>query len=124
VTYGLGIFLLNLLIGFLTPLADPDGGDGEDSGGPILPTNDGDEFKPFIPRLSEFKFWCALLSWNHITGSRSMLTCVAWGLGIVMNRYSCARALVIGLAMTFFSIFDIPVSLIHHSSSSIHDPSL
>ena len=52
VTYGLGIFLLNLFIGFLTPLEDADA-----DGGPLLPTTETDEFKPFIRRLPEFKFW-------------------------------------------------------------------
>jgi len=74
VTYGLGIFLLNLFIGFLTPLEDLD------SDGPILPSNEGDEFKPFVRRLPEFKFW-----------------------------YSCFRALLVALTMTFFNIFNVPV---------------
>lgn len=52
VTYGLGIFLLNLLIGFISPLEEDLEGNG-----PLLPTGDQDEFKPFIRRLPEFKFW-------------------------------------------------------------------
>lgn len=55
VSYGLGIYVLNLLIGFLSPLADPEMGGGSD--GPLLPTKGSDEFKPFIRRLPEFKFW-------------------------------------------------------------------
>ena len=54
VSYGLGIYLLNLLIGFLSPLVDPE---MEVSDGPLLPTKGSDEFKPFIRRLPEFKFW-------------------------------------------------------------------
>ena len=54
VSYGLGIYLLNLLIGFLSPLVDPE---MEPSDGPLLPTKGSDEFKPFIRRLPEFKFW-------------------------------------------------------------------
>ena len=54
VTYGLGIYLLNLLIGFLSPQVDPEGE------GPALPTKGSDEFKPFIRRLPEFKFWYGL----------------------------------------------------------------
>merc|ERR1719223_1638290 len=50
VSYGLGIFLLNLFIGFLTPL-DLE----EDHDGPMLPLDHRDEFKPFIRRLPEFK---------------------------------------------------------------------
>jgi hypothetical protein len=51
ITYALGIFLLNLFIGFLSPVSDVDGD------GPMLPVNTGDEFKPFVRRLPEFKFW-------------------------------------------------------------------
>lgn len=51
VTYGLGIFLLNNFIGFLSPQIDPDGA------GPLLPTSTGDNFKPFSRRVPEFKFW-------------------------------------------------------------------
>lgn len=54
VSYGLGIYLLNLLIGFLSPLADPQ---TDPSNGAVLPTKGSDEFKPFIRRLPEFKFW-------------------------------------------------------------------
>ena len=50
IAYGLGIFLLNNFIAFLTPLEDP-------SDGPSLPTNSEEEFKPFTRRLPEFKFW-------------------------------------------------------------------
>ncbi|KAJ1397690.1 Retrieval of early ER protein Rer1 [Sesbania bispinosa] len=50
VSYGLGIYLLNLLIGFLSPRVDPEIE-------PSLPTKGSDEFKPFIRRLPEFKFW-------------------------------------------------------------------
>ena len=54
VSYGLGIYLLNLLIGFLSPLVDPE---LDPSNAPMLPTKGSDEFKPFIRRLPEFKFW-------------------------------------------------------------------
>ncbi|MQL92504.1 hypothetical protein Taro_025129 [Colocasia esculenta] len=55
VSYGLGIYLLNLLIGFLSPKVDPELEVLND--GPALPTRGSDEFKPFIRRLPEFKFW-------------------------------------------------------------------
>ncbi|KAK8700083.1 hypothetical protein V6N13_018487 [Hibiscus sabdariffa] len=77
VSYGLGIYLLNLLIGFLSPLVDPE---LEGSDGPVLPTKGSDEFKPFIRRLPEFKFW-----------------------------YSMTKAFCIAFLMTFFSVFDVPV---------------
>lgn len=77
VTYGLGIYLLNLLIGFLSPLVDPE---LEQSDGPLLPTKGSDEFKPFIRRLPEFKFW-----------------------------YAITKAFCIAFIMTFFSLFDVPV---------------
>ena len=50
VTYGLGIYNLNLLLGFLTPQFDPE------TDGPELPTKS-EEFRPFVRRLPEFKFW-------------------------------------------------------------------
>eukprot|EP00761_Pharyngomonas_kirbyi_P011064 gb/GECH01011088.1/.p1 GENE.gb/GECH01011088.1/~~gb/GECH01011088.1/.p1 ORF type:complete len:192 (+),score=25.56 gb/GECH01011088.1/:1-576(+) len=83
VTYGLGIYILNLLIGFLSPQADPaefdpDLDDEEDYSLPTL-QNQGDEFKPFVRKLPEFKFWLGL-----------------------------TKALVIGLTMTCISVFDIP----------------
>lgn len=53
VTYGLGIYLLNQLIGFLSPQFDPEETDSDFS----LPTREGDEFRPFARRLPEFKFW-------------------------------------------------------------------
>lgn len=74
VTYGLGIYLLNLLIGFLSPQVDPE------SEGPSLPSKGSDEFKPFIRRLPEFKFW-----------------------------YAFTKAFCVAFVMTFFSIFDVPV---------------
>jgi Rer1 family len=52
VTYGLGIYNLNLLLGFITPQVDP-----ELEEGPELPTKLDQEFKPFVRRLPEFKFW-------------------------------------------------------------------
>ncbi|XP_072985696.1 protein RER1B-like [Typha latifolia] len=77
VTYGLGIYLINLLIGFLSPMVDPE---LEVSDGPALPTRGSDEFKPFIRRLPEFKFW-----------------------------YSITKAFCVAFMMTFFSVFDVPV---------------
>ncbi|GAV63996.1 Rer1 domain-containing protein [Cephalotus follicularis] len=75
ITYGLGIYMLNLLMGFLSPQVDPETHDG-----PTLPTRGSDEFRPFIRRLPEFKFW-----------------------------YSITKAFCIGFVMTFFSVFDVPV---------------
>lgn len=49
VTYALGIYMLNLLIGFLSPAVDPESEQG-------LPTLH-EEFRPFTRKLPEFKFW-------------------------------------------------------------------
>ncbi|KAJ0972263.1 hypothetical protein J5N97_020222 [Dioscorea zingiberensis] len=58
VSYGLGIYVLNLLIGFLSPIVDPE---LEVLEGAALPTRGSDEFKPFISAsLPEFKFWYAI----------------------------------------------------------------
>lgn len=81
VTYGLGIYLLNLLIGFISPQIDPEteeyvlpvrGGAG--------PQTDSGEFRPFLRQVPEFKAW--------ISGMRAML---------------------IAIGMTYFEIFDLPV---------------
>mmetsp|Transcript_7195 Transcript_7195/g.25344 ORF Transcript_7195/g.25344 Transcript_7195/m.25344 type:complete len:194 (-) Transcript_7195:422-1003(-) len=74
VTYGLGIFNLNLVIGFLSPQVDPD------SEEPGLPTKSEEEFRPFVRRLPEFKFW-----------------------------YGATKSFCVGFLMTFFSVFDVPV---------------
>merc|ERR1712137_1351659 len=85
VSYALGIYLLNLLIGFLAPKIDPetilaeiDDVSGEED--QVLPTKDDTEFKPFIRKLNEFKFWL-----------------------------STTKAFLIAITCTFFSFLDIPV---------------
>lgn len=52
----------------------------EDGAAGALPTKQDEEFRPFIRRLPEFKFW-----------------------------YSATRALTIGFFCTWFDIFNIPV---------------
>jgi len=82
VTYALAIYHLNLLLAFLTPKIDPamTDLDAEDEDGPELPTHQNEEFRPFIRRLPEFKFW-----------------------------YSATKATVIAFVCTFFDFFNIPV---------------
>jgi hypothetical protein len=77
VTYGLGIYNLNLLLGFITPAVDPE---SEEGAGPDLPTKSDQEFRPFVRRLPEFKFWWASL-----------------------------RSVAVGFALTFFPPADLPV---------------
>ncbi|ESR38886.1 protein RER1 [Citrus sinensis] len=77
VTYGLGIYILNLLIGFLSPSVDPE---LEALNTASLPTKGSDEFKPFVRRLPEFKFW-----------------------------YALTKAFVVAFFLTFFSVLDVPV---------------
>ncbi|KZF22758.1 RER1 protein [Xylona heveae TC161] len=83
VCYTVGIYLLNLFLAFLQPKFDPsiEQDEGmEDGAAGGLPTKQDEEFRPFIRRLPEFKFW-----------------------------YSATRALAIGFVCTWFEIFDIPV---------------
>ena len=84
VTYALAIYLLNLLIAFLSPKFDPGNDLGndilEEEEGPTLPTKSDEEFRPFIRRLPEFKFW-----------------------------YAVTKAFCISLMCSFFRIFDVPV---------------
>ena len=79
VAYVLGIFLLNQFILFLTPVVVDDLED-DDEDEPHLPTKSDEEFRPFMRRLPEFKFW-----------------------------YTTFKSLAISVFCTFFSIFDIPV---------------
>ena len=74
VTYGLGIYNLNLIIGFLSPQVDPE------TQGPTLPTKGNEEFKPFVRRLPEFKFWLAV-----------------------------TKGTITSFFMTFFAVFGVPV---------------
>jgi len=81
IAYVLGIFLLNQFILFLTPaVVDDLEADDEDEEGPRLPTKSDEEFRPFMRRLPEFKFW-----------------------------YSTFKATIISILCTCFDIFDIPV---------------
>jgi hypothetical protein len=57
VTYGLGIYLLNVFLAFITPLDENE----LDSSANLLPTSDSDEYRPFFRRLPEFKFWYACI---------------------------------------------------------------
>lgn len=63
ITYALGIYLLNLFLAFLQPkwdepsLLDLDGQEALDGDLPPLPSRNDEEFRPFIRRLPEFKFW-------------------------------------------------------------------
>ncbi|KAI3440735.1 ANK_REP_REGION domain-containing protein [Psidium guajava] len=51
------IYMLNLLIGFLSPQVDPELQELVDGGDPSLPTRGSDEFRPFVCRLPEFNCW-------------------------------------------------------------------
>jgi Rer1 family len=82
VAYSLGIYLLNLFLAFISPKFDPsiEQDEGmEDGTAGELPTKE-EEFRPFVRRLPEFKFW-----------------------------YSATKAVVIGFVCSFFKVFDLPV---------------
>ncbi|KAI3431483.1 hypothetical protein D9Q98_004534 [Chlorella vulgaris] len=74
VTYALGIYILNLLLGFLSPQVNPE------LEGPTLPSKSDEEFRPFVRRLPEFKFW-----------------------------WSSLKAVLLGFTATFMPMFDVPV---------------
>ncbi|KAK4472168.1 hypothetical protein MN116_000466, partial [Schistosoma mekongi] len=75
VTYVMGIFLLNRLIDFLSPKIVPESSTDE-----VLPTKSSEEFRPFLRRLPELKFW-----------------------------NSCTICLFISIICTYWSFLDIPV---------------
>lgn len=78
VTYALGIYMLSLLIGFLSPLDDPDADSTADL--PVTTSKNDDEFRPFVRKLPEFKFW-----------------------------YQLTKAVAFAFAATFVPFLDIPV---------------
>ncbi|KAI9362825.1 retrieval of early ER protein Rer1 [Pilaira anomala] len=80
VCYALGIYLLNMFLAFLTPKFDPSAQEEENEDGPSLPTRNDEEFRPFIRRLPEFKFW-----------------------------YSSTKATIAAIFCSFFEFFDISV---------------
>ncbi|KAF1348647.1 retrieval of early ER protein Rer1 [Delphinella strobiligena] len=84
VAYSLGIYLLNLFLAFISPKFDPglESDTDMEEGGPAssLPTKSTDEFKPFVRRLPEFKFW-----------------------------YSATKAVVIAFCCSWSEIFNLPV---------------
>jgi len=62
VAYALAIYLLNIFLAFLTPRFDPaleamEQEELDNESGFSLPTRSDEEFRPFIRRLPEFKFW-------------------------------------------------------------------
>ncbi|KAH7726413.1 Rer1 protein [Aphelenchoides avenae] len=81
VTYALFIYYLNLFLAFLTPKIDPALElDSEDDDGPTLPRNTSEEFRPFMRRLPEFKFWLSTM-----------------------------KSTTFAFFCTFFEVFDVPV---------------
>jgi len=75
--------MLNLFLAFLSPKFDPsleqdEGMEDGQAGG--LPTKEEEEFRPFVRRLPEFKFW-----------------------------FSLTKAIAIGFVCSWFEIFNLPV---------------
>lgn len=81
VCYTLGIYLLNQFLAFLQPKFDPSLTQDEGlEDGEALPTKHDEEFRPFIRRLPEFKFW-----------------------------HSSTRAIAIAFFCTWWQLFNVPV---------------
>ncbi|KAI6183569.1 Protein RER1 [Aphelenchoides bicaudatus] len=81
VTYALFIYYLNMFLSFLTPKIDPAFEmDSDDEEGPALPRSNNEEFRPFMRRLPEFKFWLSTM-----------------------------KSTLFAFSLTFFEIFDVPV---------------
>ncbi|KAM3160038.1 Protein RER1 [Lachancea thermotolerans] len=79
VCYGLSIYLLNQFLAFLTPKFDVSLQQDEENN-ELEAGERADEFRPFIRRLPEFKFW-----------------------------HNSVRAVCLCSVLTLFRIFDIPV---------------
>jgi len=84
VAYALGIYLLNMFLAFLSPKFDPSNdaidSEMEDGSAGGLPTKKDEEFRPFIRRLPEFKFW-----------------------------HGATRAVGIAFLCSWFEVFNVPV---------------
>lgn len=88
ICYALGIYLLNLFLAFLSPKFDPSleqesRSENLEEGVPDeadIASEDAEEFRPFIRKLPEFKFW-----------------------------HNATRATLLSVFLSFWSIFDIPV---------------
>ncbi|KAL8832035.1 MAG: hypothetical protein Q9191_000528 [Dirinaria sp. TL-2023a] len=81
VCYTLGIYLLNQFLAFLQPKFDPSLAQDEGlEDGEALPTKQDEEFRPFIRRLPEFKFW-----------------------------HSSTRAILLAFFCSWWQIFNVPV---------------
>ncbi|ODQ78807.1 hypothetical protein BABINDRAFT_162486, partial [Babjeviella inositovora NRRL Y-12698] len=84
ICYALAIYLLNLFLAFLTPKFDPsleqEMHRESMEEGITSEQETSEEFRPFIRRLPEFKFW-----------------------------FGATRATLISLVLTMFSITDVPV---------------
>lgn len=89
VTYGLGIYNLNLVLGFLSPQIDPE------TEGPELPTKSDQEFKPFVRRLPEFKFWCAAPHFYLIAISKPVFISLTTERGADLTSPSPSRQVVL-----------------------------
>lgn len=85
ICYALGIALLNMFLAFLTPKFDPSleqelMSSNLEEGGEDTGEQEDEEFRPFIRRLPEFKFWL-----------------------------NSTKATILSLFLSLFTIFDIPV---------------
>ena len=108
-TDGLAIYLLNLLLAFLQPKFDPSLQDdlladeieeGATDSGPTLPSQRDDEFRPFVRRLPEWQFWCAIHPLrSYLRGTKARFH----------SRLSATRAIIISIFCTTSDMFDVPV---------------
>ncbi|KNC73800.1 hypothetical protein SARC_13643 [Sphaeroforma arctica JP610] len=69
-----------MFIAFLSPRFEPSSQMEEEDDGPSLPTNADEDFKPFVRRLPEFKFWL-----------------------------SAMKGVFTAIFCSFFKVFDVPV---------------
>ncbi|OON14187.1 Rer1 family protein, partial [Opisthorchis viverrini] len=86
VSYALGIFLLNRLIGFISPKIDPE---TDPTGNTVLPTTTSEDFRPFIRRLPEL---LEKMPYHPFA-----------------FRHTCTVAIALSLFCTAFEFLDVPV---------------
>lgn len=125
----MGIYLLNLFLAFLTPKFDPslEQDDEMEGGGlPALPTKQDEEFRPFIRRLPEFKFWHNAT--RAITLSIFATLFAACDIPGLCSRLAVRAGLTSGLCVRILSflaraccLLDHPLHPDHEEADPTHD---
>ena len=101
ITYGLGIYILNLFLAFLTPKVDPVTQQSEDDDDGGLPTSSQEEFRPFIRRLPEFKFWYSMSKVSRPVNARTISAHLLFSLSFSVCLSLCFCPSLVSFSLLF-----------------------